>query len=438
MDHMYKEIRKYADSLKEKLIEFRRDLHMYPETGWLEIRTTYKLYEELEKLDCEIIMGEDVTEEGAKMGVPDQDTLDDAYNYAIKNGVPKDFADKVKDGNTGLIAIFENGEGPNVGMRFDIDALPLLETQTEDHYPAKEGFASVNKGSMHACGHDGHATIGLGVAQTINQFKDSFKGRIKLIFQPAEEGVRGAKSIVEKGHLDDVKYFFASHITSNEKYKEYDLFPGSGGSLATTKLDVEFFGKSTHAAGSPERGNNAMLGLATAITNIYSVPRHSDGDTRVNVGLANCGTGRNIIADYAKFLVETRGSNTDINTYVREYVLNIIEGAAKMHNLEYKTFLAGEANSLESDEHLMNIIREVAYDLGLKPAKENRMPLGGSEDVSYMMTRVQENWGLASFIRILTPINASGHNVSYNFDEQVIPKAISVFAASAYRVMKEK
>ena len=179
-----------------------------------------------------------------------------------------------------------------------------------------------------------------------------------------------------------------------------------------------------------------MLGLATTIMNIYSISRHSDGETRVNVGVANCGTGRNIIADYAKFLVETRGSDTDINTSVREYALNIIEGAAKMHNLEYKVALAGEANSLESDEELMNIVREVANELGLKPAPENRLASGGSEDVSYMVSRVQENGGLASFMQVLTPTSASAHNVGYNFDEQVLPKAISTFAGSAYRVMK--
>lgn len=435
-DNIYKEIREYTDSIKEELVNFRRDLHKYPETGWLEIRTTYKLYEELSKLDCTIILGEDVTEAEAKMGVPDQKILDDAYNFAIENGVPKDFADKVKNSNTGLVVIFENGEGPTVGMRFDIDALPLIESKDEEHYPRKEGFASVIDGAMHACGHDGHATIGLGVAKTIDRFKDSFKGKIKLFFQPAEEGVRGAKSIVEKGHLDDVKYFFAAHITDNDKYPDCDLYPGSGGALATSKLDVEFFGKAAHAAGAPQDGKNAMMGLATSIMNIYSIPRHSDGTTRINVGLANSGTGRNVISDYAKFLIETRGSTTEINNYVKDYATNIIEGAAKMHNLEYKISLAGEAYSLESDEEIIQTIREVVNDLGLKATPDDKMPLGGSEDVSYMMAKVQENGGLASFMRILTPLSAKAHDVSHNFDEQIIPKAVSVFAGSAYKVMK--
>ncbi len=435
-DNIYSDIKEYINSIDKDLVEFRRDLHRYPELGWLEIRTTYKIYKELEKLDCQIIMGEDVTLDSAKMGLPEQDILDESYEYAIENGVPKDFAEKVKDSNTGLIAIFENGDGPTVGMRFDIDALPLIESSDEDHYPLKQGFESKKHGVMHACGHDGHTAIGLGVARTLDKFKDSFKGRVKIIFQPAEEGVRGAKSIVEKGHLDDVDYFLASHITDNDDQLGYDLYPGSGGALATSKLDVEFFGKASHAAGAPENGNNAMMGLATSIMNIYSIPRHSHGTTRINVGLANSGTGRNIIADYAKFLIETRGATTKINEYVRDYATNIVEGAAKMHNLDYKIDLAGEANSLESDQEMIDIVRKVAVDMGLKPTEEDKMQLGGSEDVSYMMDRVQTNGGIASFIRVLTPLSAKAHDISHNFDEQIIPKAISVFVGSAYELMK--
>lgn len=435
--NIYKEIQEYANLLQEELINFRRDLHKYPEIGWLEIRTTYMIYKELEKLDCKLIVGEDVTESVGKMGIPDQQSLDEAYKYAVKNGVPKDFADKIKNANTGLIAVFENGVGPTVAMRFDIDALPLCESQTEAHYPCKEGFASIKNGVMHACGHDGHATIGVGVAKVLDKYKNSFKGTIKLIFQPAEEGVRGAKSIVEKGHFDDVDYFLGSHIISNENYESYDLFPGSDGVLATTKLDVEFLGKSTHAAGSPEKGNNAMLALGTSIMNISSIPRHSEGLTRVNIGRANCGTGRNIIADYAKLMIETRGETTKINNYIKSYVINIIEGAAKMHNLKYKISLVGEANSLDSDKELIDIIREVSNNLDLKSTKKDKWAAGTSEDISYMMNKVQEDGGLASFMSILTPLSDSAHNIAYDFDEQILSKAVSIFVGTTYKLMKE-
>lgn len=430
----YDEILEYSKHIKDDLIKFRRDLHSYPEIGWMEIRTTYMIYKELIELDCRLILGKDVGDKETKMGLPSEEELKNAYDFALKNGVTKDFAEKVKDGNTGLIAVFENGEGPTLAMRFDIDALPLQESLSNEHYPSKNGFESKNHGVMHACGHDGHAAIGVGVAKVINKFKDDFKGTIKLIFQPAEEGVRGAKSIVEKGHLDHVEYFLASHITNNRGYEDYDLFPGSGGALATTKLDVEFFGKSSHAGGSPENGNNAILGAATSIMNLYSIPRHSKGVSRINVGLVNSGSGRNIIADYAKLLIETRGKDTEINNYMKSYALNIVEGAAKMHNLKYKISVEGEANSFESDMEIIKIIGEVASQLNFKPTPKARMELGGSEDVSYMIERVQENHGFASFIRILTNTAGEVHNSLFDFDEEVLFKGVSIFSSLAYKI----
>ena len=113
---------------------------------------------------------------------------------------------------TGVIGLLHCGEGPTVAMRFDIDALGVFEESGECHLPAREGFASVNEGFMHACGHDGHAAIGRGVARVLMEIRCRLHGTVKLIFQPAEEGVRGAKAIVEKGHLDDVQYLLGSHI----------------------------------------------------------------------------------------------------------------------------------------------------------------------------------------------------------------------------------
>ena len=116
-----------------------------------------------------------------------------------------------------MIGILRCGEGPTVAMRFDIDALGVFEEHDPSHRPAKEGFNSVNEGFMHACGHDGHATIGLGVAKVLMSIKDQLHGTVKLIFQPAEEGVRGAKSIVDNGHLDGVDYLIGSHVTNKKE-----------------------------------------------------------------------------------------------------------------------------------------------------------------------------------------------------------------------------
>lgn len=430
-------VKDFIQEIEKELIEIRRDFHKYAESGWQEIRTSSIIAEKLENIGYKVLVGDDVCDLDSRMGVPSDEVLENAYDRAISQGAVKKYADKMKYGKTGVIGILENGEGPVVGMRFDIDALDLYEDTSQDHFPSKNGFASVNEKTMHACGHDGHGTIGLGVAKTLMEFKDSFSGTVKLIFQPAEEGVRGAKSIVEKGHLDDVDYLLAPHITSNKAEPEADFFPGSGGALATSKLDVTFKGASTHAAGSPELGRNAALGMATAILNLYSIPRHSEGVTRINVGVAQAGTGRNVIPDVATLQIETRGETTKINDFVRDYAENIIKGAAEMHGLTYRIEKKGEANSLESDQELMERAREVGRRAGLKPAKESRMVLTGSEDVSYMVERVQDHGGQATFMRLLTDVEASGHNRSYDFDEGVLTKGTLMFSSLALDILKK-
>ena len=239
-----------------------------------------------------------------------------------------------------------------MAMRFDIDALGVIEDTSDEHRPAREGFGSVNAGMMHACGLDGHATIGLGVARILASLKDELHGTVKLIFQPSEEGVRGAKSIVENGHLDGVQYLLGSHVDSLRENDPGLITPGSFGSLATTKYDVVFRGCSSHAGGSPHLGKNVMLAAATAVMNLYSIPRHGKGATRVNVGTLHAGSGRNVIADEAKMEIEVRGETTEINEYVSEYALSIPESAAKMHGCTCEIKLMGAANSLNSDQEL--------------------------------------------------------------------------------------
>lgn len=263
---------------------------------------------------------------------------------------------------TGVIGILRCGEGPTVAMRFDIDALGVFEEHDLSHRPAKEGFNSVNEGFMHACGHDGHATIGLGVAKVLMSIKDQLHGTVKLIFQPAEEGVRGAKSIVDNGHLDGVDYLIGSHVTNKSEDDPTAVIPGSHGSLATTKYDVIFHGKSAHAGGSPEVGRNVMLAVGTAILNLYAIPRHSGGASRVNVGTVVAGSGRNVIADEAKMEIEVRGETTEINEYMKDYAVNIIESAAKMHGCTCEMKLMGAAYSLKSDEALMERVKRVCEE----------------------------------------------------------------------------
>lgn len=430
----YQEIIKYTDEISGKLVHQRRDFHKYAEKGWLEMRTSSIIARKLTNMGYEVLTGDQVCLKEARMGLPSDGVLEAHYQWAAANGADPEFIEKTKGGMTGVIGILKCGEGPTVAMRFDIDALGVFEDDSQAHLPAREGFASINVGSMHACGHDGHASIGLGVAEVLMKIKNQLHGTIKLIFQPAEEGVRGAKSIVENGHLEHVAYFIGSHVSDKAPDEEGVVIPGSHGSLATTKYDVRFIGKSAHAGGSPEKGKNVLLALAAAITNLYAIPRHSKGVTRVNVGTVKGGSGRNVIPDEAFMEIEVRGSSTEINTYMKEYAQNILEGASKMHGVEYEIKEMGSANSLTSDTFMMALVKDVCEQLHMPVSKTMSLVSGGSEDVSYMMNRVQEQGGHATFMRLLTEEAGPGHNRRFDFDEAVLSNGVKIFCATVYRI----
>lgn len=370
------------------------------------------------------------------MGLPTQEALDTAYERALQHGAIQKYADRVKGGKTGVIGILKNGDGPTTALRFDMDALGLEEVSTEDHFLNQLGFRSQNKNKMHACGHDGHVSIGLGLAKVLPKIKDKFCGEIKLIFQPGEEGVRGAKSIVDKGHLDDVDYILSCHIMNSNMEEGADFYPGSGKSMATTKLDAHFVGRSSHAAANPELGKNVSLGIATAILNLEAIPRHSGGSSRINVGIVVCGTGRNVIPDVGFIQLETRGETTEINDYVTRYAKEILKSSADMHGLEVKIVLMGGTGSFDSSRSLMDRAKKVGSEIGLKPTSDDWAQMSGSEDIAYMINRVQENGGEGTFVLLLTDMDAPIHNGDYDFDEQILKKGIHLYLAMIIDICK--
>jgi len=434
--NIYQTILEKADAVTPEMIALRRDFHKYAETGWLEMRTASIIARRLTELGYEVLIGEQVCKKDERMGVASDAVLDAAYARAIEQGADPEFVKATKGGFTGVIGILRCGEGPTIGMRFDIDALGVNESIDEAHLPAKEGFASVNAGAMHACGHDGHAASGLGVAAVLMQIKEHLHGTVKLIFQPGEEGLRGAKSIVANGHLDDVDYLFGSHTTDTGA-EGSDITPGSYGSLASFKYDVTFHGLAAHASGNPQLGKNALLAAASAVTNLYAIPRHSAGASRINVGRLIAGSGRNVIADEAFMEMEVRGDTTAINEYVNDYAMRILENCAAMHGCTLEVKLMGAAESLTSDTQLCQRIADVcANRLGMKVSENLTVKLGGSEDFSYMINRVQSHGGQGSFMRVRSPLAANAHNRKFDFDESYLTKAVQVFCGMTYDLLK--
>ena len=425
-----------ADALLPEMTACRRDLHKNAESGWFEMRTSSLIARKLTQLGYEVLVGEEVCDRAARMGVPDADKLEKHYAWAEANGADPEFLSATRGGMTGVIGILRCGEGPTVAMRFDIDALGVVEAEDDDHRPAREGFRSVNHGMMHACGHDGHATIGLGVAEVLMAIRSSLHGTVKLIFQPSEEGVRGAKSIVEKGHLDGVDYLLASHVTNPKDLEEVPVYPGATGSLATCKYDVTFRGLAAHAGGSPHLGKNALVAAASAVLNLYAIPRHGSGATRINVGTLVAGSGRNVIADEAKMEIELRGDTTELNEYMVEKAKKILQSSAEMYDCTCELRLMGAADSLASDEALCLRVRNVLQELGMPVPQTLVLRIGGSEDVSYMMNRVQEQGGQATFMRLITKMAAGAHNRRFDFDEVVLANGVKAFCAVAADLLK--
>lgn len=428
-------IQKAVQVIKQDLISWRRDFHKHAEVGFLEMRTASIVASYLEKLGYVVKVGEEVMKKDACMGIPSEETLKTHREWALKNGADKQWIDKMNEGLTGVVGIVETGRpGPVIAYRVDMDALNIQEDLTANHRPFNEGFVSVNKHMMHACGHDGHTAIGLGLSTLLMDNKELLCGTIKIIFQPAEEGTRGAKSMVEKGIVDDVDFFIATHIGLGIPLGE--IVTGQNGFLATTKIDASFKGKAAHAGSSPEIGKNALMAAATAVLGLHSIPRHSKGDSRVNVGFLQGGSGRNIIPSQATMQIETRGETTEINDYMYKKATSIVRGAAEMYDTNVIVDVVGSAPSGSTSPVLVELLTNVAEKSPYvqKVSHDNDDSIG-SEDATYFMNHVQSLGGLATYTVIGTSLSAGHHNEKFDFDEEVLPTAVDVLFRSALKLV---
>jgi aminobenzoyl-glutamate utilization protein A len=424
-----------ADEIEDRIVGYRRDFHRFAEAGWTEFRTASLVARRLTDLGLEVAVGCQVVKDEDRMGLPSPTVLEQQWQRALQQGGDPEFLSAVRGGFTGVVGILRNGDGPTVGLRFDIDAVDIIESRDPAHRPVREGFASVNDGAMHACGHDGHTAVGLGVAEVLMALRDELRGTVKLVFQPAEEGVRGAKAMVGAGVVDDVEYMLGHHLYSGWPVGE--IRPGRDNYLATTKFDAFITGTPAHAGGKPNEGRNALLAAATAVLNLHSIPRHKEGATRINVGRLNAGTGRNVVCPMAHLVVETRGATTELNDYVYENAVRVLQGAAAMHDCSLELRAMGSAQSASSDPELAERVEKIALgSQGFSLRKPEKG--GGSEDFTYMMTRVQENHGLATNIGIGADLGGWGHHTSeFDFDERALRMAVELLTAVTLDLMQE-
>lgn len=436
-DASIEEIGALAAACRGEAVAFRRDLHRYAERGWLEFRTTVRLAEGLAGLGLRLQLGREVVREDARRGLPDEAELARAFERVRSQGCPRMFLDPQEGGLTGLVAVLDTGRpGPTVGLRFDIDANAGEEAGDPSHLPAREGFRSANPGTMHNCAHDGHAALGLVTARILTGIRDSLSGRVKLIFQPAEEGSRGAYAMTMAGVVDDVDFFLASHIGVRAR-RTGRLVCGATGFQATTKLDVRFLGRSAHSGLDPEEGRNALLAAANAVVNLYAIPRHSGGPTRVNVGRMEAGEGRNIVPARAALQVETRGGSSALDAYMQERAREVLRGAAAQQGVEVEIEEVGRTLAADSDPDLARVVGEVAAETGDFDEIVRLEEFGAADDAAVMMDRVQRRGAKAAYLVLGSELPGGHHTPRFDFNEEVLVTGPKLLSALVRRLTAE-
>lgn len=409
-------------NILDQLVEDRRKFRKIAEVGFLEMQTTIEIIKILKSLGYEVKYGKSIHSD--RMGVPSESVLKEhASKIDISN---LDFdPSEILEGYTGCIADLDtNKPGPKIAFRTDIDALPLHETDSLDHIPNKLNFRSLDKNVTHACGHDGHISIGLGLCRYLMENKDNLKGSFRVIFQPAEEGVRGGKSLTGAGCAKDVDYMIGSHIGMGAGANTVGV--GTANFLATRKFDISYRGVSAHAAANPQDGRNALLGAATLALALHSLPQYGNGMSRVNVGTLTAGSGRNVIAQDSFLQVEIRGGNNEILEDLTIKTEKATKGIAETYGLEYIMETVGGAVTFDTiHPEFVDYVNDSLIKKGYKTIL--RPNLGGSEDISYMLKETEDNGGYAIHFLWGTNLKAPHHNEAFDYDEDTLNLALNTY-----------
>jgi len=434
---MKEKIIKIAKSLQNEMTALRRDFHKYPELAWTEFRTASIVAKTLEDLGLKVFVGDEVMCGSLMKNVPSINELEEHMKRATEQGGYYRFIKQMEGGKTGVMGVIETGKlGPVIAIRFDFDALPINESDSSDHAPMAGGYASVNKGIMHSCAHDGHAAVGLGVATLLSEIKNELNGTIKLIFQPAEEGVQGgATSMIKKGIVDDVDIMLGFHIGLISE--NGTIFCETNDFKATTTYHINFTGKSAHSGANPEEGKSALLAAAHAVMAMQGIYRTSKGASRINTGVFRSGTASNIVPDKAYLEIETRGETTEINKYMKGEVYRILEASAMMYDckvdLTPQNVEFGEAISAVCDAELVEFTKETAEELDIFENIKDKMGLGGSEDYTYFMEHIQRKGGKATHFIVGANLAAKHHNERFDFDDGVLWKIAALLVMMIHK-----
>ena len=390
------QIRLAIRALQPQLVEWRRYLHQRPELGFKEQLTAEFISQKLQEWGFE-------------------QTLDPSVPLRYQTGIAK----------TGIVAtISSNRPGPILGIRADMDALPIQE---ENDVP----YRSQHDGMMHACGHDGHTAIALGTAYYLAHHREDFAGTVKIIFQPAEEGPGGAKPMIEEGVLKnpDVEAIIGLHLWNNLPLGTVGV--RSGALMAAVEcFDCTIFGKGGHGA-MPHQTVDSIVVSAQIVNALQTiVARNVDpiDSAVVTVGTLHAGTALNVIADTAKMSGTVRYFNPKLEGYFAQRIEQVIAGICQSQGALYEFNYVQLYPPVINDAQMAELVRSVASDVVETPAGivPECQTMGG-EDMSFFLKEVP---GCYFFLGSANPnrnLAYPHHHPRFDFDETALLMGVEIF-----------
>ncbi|NDJ53500.1 MAG: amidohydrolase [Chloroflexi bacterium] len=382
-----------TEELTPAMIEQRRDFHRHPELAFQEVRTAGIVAKTLGELGLE-----------------------------VQTGI----------GKTGVVGILEGDhEGPTLLIRADMDALPILEANETD-------YVSETSGVMHACGHDGHTAIGLTVAKMLSEYRGDIHGRVKFVFQPAEEIGQGAKAMVDDGALKDPRPDFTIGLHLWNEVEVGTVAVMDGPSMAAADLwTCVITGYGGHGA-LPHQTQDPIVAAAQIVSAVQTiVSRNTDAIDAavVTVGSIKGGDAFNVIPATVELKGTIRTFTKATKAIVHQRLREICEGVAQAMGCTADLEIDERTIAVHNDPEISGRVRRVAVDLFGEEAVRSDVRTMGAEDVSCFMDDIPGCYFFVGSANRERDLAYPHHNPRFDFDEQALTIGAALLASAAAEFM---